>query len=173
MNRVGMLLERAITGDAKSCFLLACEYERKGEWGDAYFWMRQAALKKHLWALTNLGVYYERGYGTQQDIKKAFVWWKRAATLGSVPAMFNMGFHLLYGDGVRKNYRKAVSYLTQVVAREPLSQAYFLLGQCYEFGWGVQKNKTIAFEVYREAAVLGDANSIWRPGVFSYYGIVC
>ena len=122
MKEMNQLLRDAHAGDAQACFLVACAYERTKKLEDAseqaFYWMRQAARKKHLQAQTNLGCYYERGYGVAKDIKKAFVWWKKAAALGSAPAKFNMGLHLFYGDGIRKNQKGALQLLTQAAEAE-------------------------------------------------------
>ena len=59
-------------------------------------------------AQTNLGLYYEMGYGVKKNPDKAIYWWKKAAEQGNVVAQFNLGNCYYSGKGVKKNLKKAV-----------------------------------------------------------------
>jgi TPR repeat protein len=45
-------------------------------------------------------------------------------------------------------------------ARQKVTEAQFLLGQCYEKGLGTQQNHEEAIECYQEAAKQGNKNAI-------------
>ena len=65
-------------------------------------------------------------------------------------AMKNLGVTYYFGEsGIAKNYDKAFYWLSKAAKGGNL-YAQLLVGECYEYGRGVDMNKSKAKEIYRE-----------------------
>ena len=65
----------------------------------------------------NLGVMFEDGLGTEQNLEKAATWYHRAATSGDERAMNNLGNMYWHGKGVSKDKPKAESLFALAVEK--------------------------------------------------------
>ena len=54
---------------------------------EAFKWIRLAAEQGHATAQMNLGVFYQNGWGVQQDEAEAERWFRLSAEQGFEPAM--------------------------------------------------------------------------------------
>ena len=75
----------------------------------------------------NLGVMFEDGLGTEQNLKEAAIWYRRAATNGDERAMNNLGNLYWHGKGVDKDKLKAQTLYAEA-ADNNSSFAQFNLG---------------------------------------------
>jgi len=57
-----------------------------------------------------------------------------------------------------------------VAAAATAAEEQFLLGECYEFGRGVEKDEKEAARLYRLSSEQGNADGQWRLGMCYYYG---
>lgn len=64
-------------------------------------------------AQTVLGIMYEYGEGTPQDLGISFIWYERAAELGYAPAQYHTGVMLANGIGVDADRERSVAWLTR------------------------------------------------------------
>lgn len=64
----------------------------------------------------NLGLLYEKGWGTKKDTKKALHWYLRAADGQNAPAFAKVGNAYATGSGVRKNLDKAIEWYVKGIA---------------------------------------------------------
>jgi len=77
---------------------------------------------------------------------------------------------LFWGDGVNKNYKKALSMVKDSYYEYPSDVAY-MYGVAYSNGYGVEKNKSIAFKHFKYAAMNGNIRSQYNVGIYLYNGI--
>lgn len=73
-----------------------------------------------------------------------------------------VGCYYMNGDGVEKNYEKGVYWLKRSLTEDnqDIARAYNNLGHCYEHGYGVPQNDSIAFVYYHRAADRGELNAL-------------
>jgi TPR repeat protein len=62
---------------------------KAGKYGQALQWYHKVAELGNSIAMTNIGLFYEKGYGVSKDYKEAFKWYQKAADLGNATAMNN------------------------------------------------------------------------------------
>ena len=63
--------------------------------------------------LINIGIYYENGYGVEQDYSKAREMYKLASLLENPDAYLYLGYLYENGNGVTKNHQKAQKYFNR------------------------------------------------------------
>lgn len=89
----------------------------------------------------NLAAMYRRGIGVRQDYNAAFSYLEQSMALGNSDptALYDIGYFYFKGLGGNQNYEKAVSYLMKS-AESSYPPSMHLLGFCYKYGYGVEKN---------------------------------
>ena len=98
----------------------------------------------------SVGEMYEKGKGTEKDVKKAFNWYMKAANQGNKKAAYKVGLAYLKGRGVKRDYKKAHRWLKQS-ANKNYVRAQYYLGEIYENGRGVLKDYDQALKWYKQA----------------------
>jgi|GEM_PF-4402353 len=101
----------------------------------------------------DIGMFYEDGVLTDVDIQKAIFWYERAVARGNDLAMCNLGDIYREGKGGVPVDRKRAYYLYR---DSRLPYAYFRMGECYERGIGIRRNKERAKVFYRVAYQYGN-----------------
>lgn len=125
---VDTLLLSAYEGNPEAQFKLALRYSEKNKEHEnnnthtisnaennkqiqnqqkAIYWYRQAARQGMANAQYNLGHFYYKGIGVEQDDQQAIAWWSKAAHQGHASAQHNMGLAYFEGFGLEKNIIKA------------------------------------------------------------------
>lgn len=84
----------------------------------------------------NLGVDYQYGYYVQKDLNKAEEWFKKAYEAGNRYAPSGLG-NLYYRD--LKDYDKAFYYYKQLADKGD-NYGELMVGECYEYGRGVERD---------------------------------
>jgi TPR repeat protein len=102
-------------------------------------------------AMSNIGAFFEKGYGVPQDYAKAREWFEKAAARDSALAMLNLGVIYGNGEGVARDYAKARDWYEKAAA-EGNAGAMNNLGVLYENGRGVPQDHAKARELYEKAA---------------------
>jgi len=131
-----------------------------------------------------LGTLYQTGQqGVTKDPAAALKWFKLAADQGhkiakqelaalssesedssstDAQAAFDTGYRFLKGrDGVSRDYRQAVEWFSKA-AELGHAEAQYNLGELYNKGRGVKKNKKIAQKWYKAAAEQGHVKAKYR-----------
>ncbi|GES98810.1 kinase-like domain-containing protein [Rhizophagus clarus] len=101
-----------------------------------------------------LGYLYYHGIMTCTNMQKTFELYEKAANLGNNMAQYDLALMYKEGKVVNKNFDKAFE-LFKKSAEKNLS-GINMLGYCYENGIGTDINEQEAFELYEEAANLGN-----------------
>jgi TPR repeat protein len=131
---------------------------------EAFDWLKRAADAGDLEALTDVGDAYQYGNGPSASASTAITWYRKAANAGNVRAMRNLGY-LFMNNRVLTDYAEAKKWFEKGVEQND-GACISGLGEIYDNGFGVESNDGKAFELYRQAAKLGDAGGY--RGVASY-----
>lgn len=89
-----------------------------------------AAEKENMWALSELGQLYFIGEKVPQDYSKAYYWFNKADEQG-------------------------IDKYDMATYKDDYAIAEFYLGECFEYGRGVEKDLRKAKEHYQKAATYG------------------
>lgn len=119
--------------------------------------------------LYQLGRQYRDGYGVPGDKKKAEELFEQALAKGNAKAAIQIGqmymwdFSSLYPAAKREKYMIA---MYEQAAKMGCPEAYLVLGQCYEMGWGVHANEKKSLDMLRKAAEMGSPKGLEFYGVY-------
>ncbi len=102
----------------------------------------------------SIGEMFEKGRGTQKNIKQAFGWYAKAADQRYTRAQFKVGYLYYKGLGVRKSSSKAYKHLKKPADKGNVRAQYYL-GKLYANGQGVSKNQEKALIWYSRASTGG------------------
>jgi TPR repeat protein len=123
--------------------------------------LQKAAHAGHTYAMTNLGLLYDNGWGVAQDYRKAREWYQKGADAGNPNAMLGLGMLYDYGRGVAKDYGKAREWYQKGAGN---TNAMLGLGVLYHCGWGVAQDYGKAHEWYQKGADAGNTNAMINLG---------
>lgn len=133
------------------CLLSRMYKEGKGVSKDtikSFEWLKKAAEKGYIDAYLQLGTRYENGFGTLRNIKEAIKWYQKAydGRDPDAPEFLCMAY---YKDG---NYTEARRWAEIVISQnKDVFIGYRTLARLYMYGYGVEKDKTKAFELMSQA----------------------
>ena len=85
------------------------ELYRQGKEDEAFQILSDRAMLGDPKAQSNLGVFYQRGIGTEVDMKKAFILFSLAAKQGNPYGFFNLAELFELGDGVEVDLDRAAT----------------------------------------------------------------
>ena len=110
-----------------------------------------------------LGAWYLKGIGTEQDYSLALKWFQKAAEQNYAAAFSNIGNIYQKGLGVEVDNQKAVQYYKKG-SDQKHSDSQCRLGICYLNGKGIDTNKNIALSLFTESSLQG-----YAPAMFMLY----
>lgn len=142
-------------------------YYKQGDYTNAIFWHRNAALKGFAPSQFNLGVCFENGKGVAENMDSAVFWYKKAALQGNCMAQYNLACCFGKDESIAENKDSAV-FWCKIAAFHGLAEAQYTLGTCFEKGDGIAENIDSAVLWYRKAALQGNADAQVTIG-FCYY----
>ena len=132
----------------------------------AVYYYSLAASKKDPEALNNLANKYKKGEGVEKDIIKAIELYKEASLYNWPNAHNNLG-NIYFFE--LKDYKESIIWYKKA-SKHNVSNAEFMLGVCYQYGYGVKKDDKKAFHYFELASNhnhIGAKNSL---GNCYYYG---
>lgn len=112
------------------------------------------------YAQFKLAAYYDARIGVRRITSKAKKWYRLAALNGHAQAQNNLG--LIYQE--QKNFIEAKMWFEQA-ANQKHPEGIANLASVYELGNGVLKNKQKAYDLYMQAAHLGNAQAMYKIGI--------
>lgn len=139
----------AHAADYKKALLLV----RQNKYSEALSEFKVLAAEGHTASQFSIGLIYHLGRGVEKDQETAYMWYKKAAVLEYAPAMNNIGMMYLNGEYVAPN--QDVAYKLFLKASATHAQAKDNLAQCYEFGWGTDRDAAKAADMYKNAGDSG------------------
>ncbi|MEM9188976.1 MAG: tetratricopeptide repeat protein [Myxococcota bacterium] len=110
------------------------------------------------------------GVGGPADAREARRWFERAARSGDVRAAY-WAAHCLYWYEAR--YEHALSWLETARAYDPHGDAAFLLGLMYRRGRGCGVDEQRAYQLHRDAALLGQPVAMRTLAALLAEGVGC
>ncbi len=141
----------AHAADYKSALLLV----RQSNYTAALSEFKVLAAEGHVASQYSIGLIYHLGRGVQADPETAYMWYKKAALVEYAPALNNLGMMYLNGEYVAAN--QEVAFKLFLKASVSHAQAKDNLAQCYELGWGVERNAVDAADMYQKSGDAGYA----------------
>lgn len=105
-------------------------------------------------AMYSVGKLYERGRGTDLNLKLAAEWYQKAANAGQSYAQSRLGIMYFEGRGVKQDYNKALKLLN-TAAKANVPSAQYQLANMYELGTGVPQDLKKAIHWYNESDKYG------------------
>ncbi len=126
--------------------------------------IRSAATQGDATSQFQLGVAYDRGVGTKQDLQEAAKWYRAAAEQGYAEAQNSLGSLYQAGEGVPKDYELARMWY-QKAADQGNASAKNSLAYIYDLGLGVPASPKLAARLYQEAAESGEIRAMLNLGI--------
>ena len=163
-----LLLPLAQEGDSDAQFRVGFCYLEMQQFDKALDWLEKARAQSHPKAAYNIAWMYGFAKGVAQDESKWVKYTKESAILGFVSAQYNLGGAYYYGwHDLEENYDEAFKWLSKAANTVPdvpartklIARAQFLVGECYDYGRGVEENKEIAYQWYKKASDAGHVES--------------
>lgn len=136
--------ELAKVGDAEAQSNLGVMLASNGNYKEASYWYKQAALAGVSTAMYNLGVLYFNGQGVPQDYSIAHRWFDSAAKRGNAYAQLQLGLMSLTGQGMPKDPNQEF-YWYMRAAQQGLPAAEFDLAVMYHNGDAVKRDDVRAY----------------------------
>lgn len=141
---------------------------------------RKAASMGHKHSQYMLGQIYYHGKQVPENHMEAAMWYRRAADQGEGSSQLMVGLQYYYGNGVDKSAELAAYYLEKSANRvrivneeyilliddrsyrdiEPdkIRECYFILGELYEMGNGIQQSAITAYKWYHLSAAVPETD---------------
>ena len=111
-----------------------------------------------------LGILYQEGKGTTQDLNKAFwafqklcYWKKDYGTIGMKQVgCFNLALCYANGQGVEQDYKRAFNSFKELCDKNEMSSACAIMGEYYYNAQGVRQDYRKAMEYFGKACDMGE-----------------
>ena len=162
----------AEAGNFDRAFVLAHLYrfELKDDF-KAFKWYQKAAELGDPRSMYIVGVDYEHGRGTEENLTKAFDWVQKSADLGFVKAISKLGEFYCFGIGTEKNVARAVQLWEKAIeAGEDNLTVIENLGWIYFTGVVSERDSKKAFKMFLKMAIAGSSQSMFRVSLMYRVG---
>ena len=116
--------------------------------------LEEAASRNHIPSIIELGLCYYSGTLVKQDKEKALSIWRNAQQLGSNEAAIRIAVVIIQEKIIGEDPSSSMEVLTDAAKKGSLL-SQVALGYCYETGYPVQKNTSLAVQYYRLSAQRG------------------
>ncbi|HET7921162.1 MAG TPA: tetratricopeptide repeat protein [Gammaproteobacteria bacterium] len=136
--------ELAKIGDAEAQSNLGVMLASNGNYKEAAFWYKKAALSGISTAMYNLGVLYFNGQGVDKSYSEAHRWFAHAAERGNPYAQLQLGLMSLTGQGLPKD-KEQEFYWYRKAAMQGLPAAAYNLAVMYHNGDGTKQDEVRAY----------------------------
>lgn len=148
--------EEEIDPNSEECKKLLCKLRICAESGDKR-------------CQNQLGLWYEYGIGTEQNISLALKWYEESAKQEYASAYANLGNLYIYGKGVERDFNKAFNYFQLGLNSDKNhSGCLYYSGVCYLTGKGTAVNREKAVSLFTKASTQGNA----RAKLMLYYCLI-
>lgn len=125
---------------------------------------RQAAEAGNPDAQYSLGVMYQFGMGTKQNLPAALQWYRKAVEQNDARSQYALGLMYYTGNGVKQDVAEAVK-LYKLAAEQGHTEAQRSLGIVFANGAEfIEQDDNAALQWFTKAAEQGDAEAQYRLG---------
>jgi len=154
-------------GDLNAAHILGVIYsDEKGDslnYEEAVKWWK-VAVEQGKGNPDQLGEFYEKGLGVNQDFKEAIRLYQIGVSKNYHISINHMGRMYEKGQGVPQNYQEAVKRYRKA-SEKCLKMAHHNLGRMYEQGLGVTKDLVEAYKWYTIALARRAGGKFDRPAI--------
>ncbi|HIF9142520.1 TPA: AAA family ATPase [Photobacterium damselae] len=145
-----------------NCYFIGIGVDKSYE--SATEWWLIASNQGHLDSMNQLGACYKQGWGGEENNDVALEWWIKANLEKKCTQQSDL-------NGVEgKNSIEETVELWQKKAKQGHLDSMYELGHCYRYGWGIEKDKTVAILWWTKAADQGHLDSMYELGHCYCYG---
>jgi TPR repeat protein len=118
-----------------------------------------ATTSPYHWVDNYIGLWYDKGYGGEENKKHATVWYTKAINGGNSAAMYNLAGAYEDGNlGLTQSSTKA-NELYALAAEKGHADARYDLGCSYKYGIGVEIDFNRCVELYEQSAKQGHVSA--------------
>ncbi len=110
-----------------------------------------------------LGILYQEGKGTNQDLQKAFRAFQKLCYEGTIGIIgyqqtgcYNLALCYANGQGVEQNYKRAFGIFKELCDKDKMASACGIVGECYYNAKGVRQDYREALEYFSLACDMGE-----------------
>lgn len=148
---------------------LGVKYASKKQYEKAFDLFHQAGEQGNSLAQFNLGLCYENGKGTKQDLEKAVECYEKACALNHKGAFYNLALFYMEGTGgLPKDHNKALELLEKA-SQADVAKAQSYLGIYYAHKSPEDYSKAVSY--LEKAALKEDNNAEYHLGVCYEHGL--
>ena len=154
-QRLALLIQNAGQGHANSQYQLAQYYLADSTTQDlvqGIHYLFLAAQQDHLAANQQIADDYGHGQILPQDLMQSLQFIKRCISLGDQKGLYDYYAGVLQGRIDTDQRQRVFQHLLQQSKEHADAHAKTLIGLAYFHGWYVDKNETMAFRYWSEAA---------------------
>ena len=176
------LQSAAKEGYGEACYLLGRMY-CKGLGTEKNYEVARRMFERGLeygcpYGEAQLGEMYEYGLGVQKDLAKAVEYYRKSAARGLADGQYMMAMCYWDGKGVKQRRDSTFALMRLVMNNDgQFTYSYmrgrYILGECYEYGYGTEVNIEKAIECYYERwgynGRVSDPEYIYRAAVLARY----
>ncbi|CAG8718101.1 8433_t:CDS:2 [Dentiscutata erythropus] len=98
--------------------ILGDYYYKNDKYTQAFELLQSAVNKGNVIAMTNLGLCYQRGRGTDTNMVKGFKLFEQAATMGLPASQYELGKCYEQGKGIEKDLKKALDWYEKAAEKD-------------------------------------------------------
>lgn len=120
-------------------------------------WLLKSAKQDYGPACSELGYLYVFKMTSDENKVKGFQWYKRSAELNCPMGVYYLGVAYRCGIGTEINLCEAYKNFKRAAEELYAEYAYCDLGDCYQYGWGVDLNRELAKSWYEKSMNAGYA----------------
>lgn len=166
-----------LEADSRGCpysagYLADIYYYTYGSKEEAFPWYLKAAQSGDVYSMLFTGIFYDYGWGCEEDDAQAVYWFEKAASEGSADAMFRMAEIFYYGgDSVEHDSAKALALYENAVELGSAGASARLASLYRDGAAGLEKNPEKALELFTYAAESGVEWSFGALGDMYYKGL--
>lgn len=132
----------------------------------AAHWFGKGAELQHAGSHFNLGRLFEGGYGVPVSEQKAIFHYRAAVNNGHVEAQASLGYMLVR----MRQYREGLTLLRSA-GESGSAEAFFHLGEVYEYGLGMPQSHEISHDYYTRAHSLGYSRATLKKAHLLFSGL--
>ncbi len=170
------LMRKANMGEPRAQYELALHYRLGKELPKdmmlALKWCERAARQNHIEAQKTLAAMYSEHDGTPVDYPTALKWYRKAARSGDHQAQIIVADWLLEGKGTNPDPKKSLQwYLKASEYKHANPKVFYMLGQLFSLGKGIEQNLTMAASWFEKSATMGHVDSQMRLAYLYSKGI--
>ena len=154
--------------DPNRQYELGCQYVDESKFEEAFSCFSRGAGNNHTGCQVVLAVLYFKGYGVEQNRKKAFSFSQKSADQSDAVGIRLLG--LCFRDGIERNIPQAIEYLNRAIEQNDV-ESMVCLGDLFHY---IERFKNISEAVgwYERAAQQGSGDAMKELGICYCQGFV-